>query len=265
MAQKIQCSGCPQSSASKLSFPRSAILVTSIPTSSTGGQEEHTFSCNAAKSASSQMDTPLRTAPSQPCSFAIYPLTKRYPLYLWIEGPLPVRKPALPPDLTAASVTDCSASTRALGQGWGVGCPTALAWAYGWSPDKPTAIAASLSLPWVIPHLSLHAWTHARTRCVEGRLQGRATRGSSPQAPVRVSSAAARHPRRPRPHAHPQSGAGHQRQSGSEARYRRSMNSSYLCMSGGSASSRRMSCGLSRSLHSGQLMGTRLSLISRRR
>lgn len=64
---------------------------------------------------------------------------------------------------------------------------------------------------------------------------------------------------------HPQSGAGHHLQSGSEARQRRSRNSSYFSSR---AASSRMSAtcrGASLSAHSGQLSCTRLSVISMRR
>lgn len=64
---------------------------------------------------------------------------------------------------------------------------------------------------------------------------------------------------------YPQSGAGHQRQSGSATSHLLSMNSSYLSMSARSPRIMRMSCGLKRSEHSGQLMLTRDSEISMRR
>ncbi|TNN35051.1 hypothetical protein EYF80_054790 [Liparis tanakae] len=61
------------------------------------------------------------------------------------------------------------------------------------------------------------------------------------------------------------SGAGHQRQSGSATSHRLSMNSSYFSMSAWSPRIMRMSCGLKRSEHSGQLMLMRDSEISMRR
>lgn len=64
---------------------------------------------------------------------------------------------------------------------------------------------------------------------------------------------------------YPQSGAGHQRQSGSATSHLLNMNSSYLSMSARSPRIMRMSCGLKRSQHSGQLMLTRDSEISIRR
>ncbi|PWA32402.1 hypothetical protein CCH79_00011977 [Gambusia affinis] len=67
------------------------------------------------------------------------------------------------------------------------------------------------------------------------------------------------------PAAYPQSGAGHQRQSGSATSHLLSMNSSYFSISTRSARIMRMSCGLKRSAHSGQLMLMRDSEISMRR
>lgn len=64
---------------------------------------------------------------------------------------------------------------------------------------------------------------------------------------------------------YPQSGAGHHRQSGSDAKQRRSRNSSYFSIRTGSSRMRATCCGASRSAHSGQLSCTRLSVISIRR
>lgn len=64
---------------------------------------------------------------------------------------------------------------------------------------------------------------------------------------------------------YPQSGAGHHRQSGSDARQRRNRNSSYLSIRTGSSRMRATCRGASRSAHSGQLSCTRLSVISMRR
>lgn len=65
--------------------------------------------------------------------------------------------------------------------------------------------------------------------------------------------------------AYPQSGAGHHRQSGSATSHLLSMNSSYFSMSTRSPRIMRISCGLKRSEHSGQLILTRDSEISIRR
>lgn len=67
------------------------------------------------------------------------------------------------------------------------------------------------------------------------------------------------------PTTYPQSGAGHQRQSGSATSHLLSMNSSYFSISALSPRIMRMSCGLNLSEHSGQLMLTRDSEISMRR
>lgn len=64
---------------------------------------------------------------------------------------------------------------------------------------------------------------------------------------------------------YPQSGAGHQRQSGSATSHLLSMNSSYFSMRARSPRIIRMSWGLKRSEHSGQQMFTRDSEISMRR
>lgn len=64
---------------------------------------------------------------------------------------------------------------------------------------------------------------------------------------------------------YPQSGAGHHRQSGSDARQRRSRNSSYFSIRLGSSKMRATCRGASRSAHSGQLSCTRLSVISIRK
>lgn len=64
---------------------------------------------------------------------------------------------------------------------------------------------------------------------------------------------------------YPQSGAGHQRQSGSATSHLLSMNSSYFSMRARSPRIIWMSWGLKRSEHSGQLMLTRDSEISMRR
>lgn len=66
-------------------------------------------------------------------------------------------------------------------------------------------------------------------------------------------------------HSYPQSGAGHQRQSGSATSHLLSMNSSYFSMSARSPRINWMSWGLKRSEHSGQQMFTRDSEISMRR
>lgn len=68
-----------------------------------------------------------------------------------------------------------------------------------------------------------------------------------------------------RPRSYPQSGAGHQRQSGSDARHRRSRNSSYFSSSAPSSRMSATCCGASFSAHSGQLSWTLLSVISMRR
>lgn len=65
--------------------------------------------------------------------------------------------------------------------------------------------------------------------------------------------------------ANPQSGAGHHRQSGSEARHLRSRNSSYFSSRAASFKMSATCCGTSLSAHSGQLSWTRLSVISMRR
>lgn len=64
---------------------------------------------------------------------------------------------------------------------------------------------------------------------------------------------------------YPQSGAGHHRQSGSEARHLRSRNSSYLSSRAASSKMSPTCRGDSLSAHSGQLSWTRLSVISMRR
>lgn len=64
---------------------------------------------------------------------------------------------------------------------------------------------------------------------------------------------------------YPQSGAGHQRQSGSEARHRLSRNSSYFSRRAASSRMRATCLGANLSAHSGQLSWTRLSVISMRR
>lgn len=66
-------------------------------------------------------------------------------------------------------------------------------------------------------------------------------------------------------HSYPQSGAGHQRQSGSEARHRLSRNSSYFSNRAASSRISATCLGANLSAHSGQLSCTRLSVISMRR
>lgn len=64
---------------------------------------------------------------------------------------------------------------------------------------------------------------------------------------------------------YPQSGAGHQRQSGSDARHLRNRNSSYFSSRAPSSKMSATCCGASFSAHSGQLSWTLLSVISMRR
>lgn len=64
---------------------------------------------------------------------------------------------------------------------------------------------------------------------------------------------------------YPQSGAGHQRQSGSDARHLRNKNSSYFSSRAPSSKISATCCGASLSAHSGQLSWTLLSVISIRR
>lgn len=146
------------------------------------------------------MDTPLRsTAPRNDIlilSFAIYPLIKSYPLPLG-RGVFTRQKTALFPNLMDSSLLRgiLRPHLKLCGR-----------------PQLPPPS------PSMVGHTPAHTHARARRRCAQGRLSRPATRGVQSSGPGPGPPGRSLPPQRPRPRAHPQSGAGHQRQSGSEAR-----------------------------------------------
>lgn len=214
----------PQSSASELSFLPSA--HSPHPQLSAEGVRKSTPSPAVLLSLPLAKWTHLSEAlPPQNIlipSFAIYPLIKTYPLPP-DRGAFTRQETAALLDLMDSSLLRqlLSPHLKLLGRGGVLGAFTATRLGLRRVTRYPlTAVAASLStghpsrLP---PRWGQHTHTHAAPRAAS---PGRPRAGTVPkiQAPVRDPLATARRPRRPRPRAHPQSGAGHQRQSGSEAR-----------------------------------------------
>lgn len=155
-------------------------------------------------------------------SFAIYPLVKRHPLPP-DRGAFTRQETAALLDLTDSSLLHqlLSPHLKLLGRGGLLGAFTATRLGVRMvTRYQLTAGAASLSMGHpsrLPPRWGKHTHTHAAPRAAS---PGRPRAGTVPKIrdPVGDPLAAARGPRRPRPRAHPQSGAGHQRQSGSEAR-----------------------------------------------
>lgn len=175
----------PPELSSELYFSPSAISITSIPTFSSAGQKEHTFSCNTARSVPSQLNTPLRSAASS--ERYSHSVLCQIPPTSGLRGIHPTKNcPSLPPDLMDSSLplTDRSTPPQAAGRGAVLGAFTPLFWARRrlsvtnrpQVPPSSPAQWSSLTSPSVLGH------THTHTRRAEERLSGRPRAGSGLQA-----------------------------------------------------------------------------------